>query len=201
MAHVGSKAPVKMSVSPGVRTSPNNSAGGRKRRLVLFQIVMLAVVLGLVWYGFGRYVLAPEQSSSVPQYIGALRLASHIEGPEAQTQINRLHGTDISLESAFIAEYRGEYGGDRIQVWAGSAGSEVAAADLINRMVNGINKGGTGFTNLRQVKVAGRDVWQVDGKGGQFFFYIALEPADRVIWLTIEGSNSASLLESAVKIF
>ncbi|MDO8567525.1 MAG: hypothetical protein Q7R57_02280 [Dehalococcoidales bacterium] len=159
---------------------------------------MFAALLGLVWYGFGQNVLAPAKPSGIPQYLGSLKIASQVEGTEAQTQINRLHGTSISLQNAFIVEYKAEYGGGYVQVWAGSAGSEAAAADLINRMVNGINRGGTGFTNLRQVKVASHDVWQADGKGGQFFFYIS---ADRVVWLTIEGSDSAALLESAVKVF
>ncbi len=201
MRRIGSEAPVNVSAPPGDRTGSNSGAGGRKRRLVLFQVVMFAALLGLVWYGFGQYVLAPAKSSGIPQYLGSLKIASHVEGTEAQTQINRLHGTGISLQSAFIADYKGEYGGVHVQVWAGSAGSEAAATDLINRMVNGINRGGTGFTNLRQVKVAGHEVWQVDGKGGQFFFYISLEPGDRVVWLTIEGSDSASLLESAVRVF
>lgn len=195
------EASVNVSTSAGGRTDSKNGVGGRKRRLVLFQMVMLAAVLGLVWYGFGRYVLAPVQSSAVPQYVGSLRLASHVEGTEALTEINRLHGTSISLQNAFIAEYKAEYGGDHLTVWAGNAGSDPAAADLISRMVKGIERGGTGFTNLRQVKVAGHDVWQADGVGGNFFFYKSSETGDRVIWLTIEGSDSVSLLESAVRVF
>ena len=86
-------------------------------------------------------------------------------------------------------------------VWVGEAGSEAAADDLINRMVAGIKRGGSGFSNPRQIQVAGHDVWQADGTGGNFYFYKSPERGDRVVWLTIEGKGGAALLERAVKAF
>lgn len=174
---------------------------GGKRRLPLFQIIIFLAVLGLVGYGFSRYVLAPPESSTAPQYVGSLKLTSLVEGTEAQAQINQLHGTNISLENAFIAEYQPPYGGDHLMVWVGEAGSEAAAEDLINRMVAGIKRGGAGFSNPRQVQVAGQDVWQTDGTGGNFYFYISSEHNNRVVWLSIEGKGSTAVLERAVKEF
>ena len=158
--------------------------------------------MGLVGFGFVRYVLAPpESSSSAPQYVGSLKLTSLVEGADAQSQINKLHGTSITLENAFIAEYQPPYGGEYLMVWVGEAGSEVAADDLINRMVAGIKRGGSPFSNPRQVQVDGYDIWQADGTGGNFYFYKSPERVDRVIWLTIEGKGGAALLEAAVKAF
>lgn len=181
---------------------PTKEVRGGEKRLHLFQVVIFVAVLGLVGYGFTKFVLAPPESSSgAPQYVGSLKLASLVEGTEAQSQINRLHGTSISLENAFIAEYQPPYGGEHLMVWVGEAGSEAAAVDLINRMVEGINRGGAGFSNPRQVQVAGHDVWQADGTGGSFYFYKSLETGGRVVWLTIKASNSAALLERAVREF
>ncbi len=158
-------------------------------------------MLGLVGFGFIRYVLTPPDSATAPQYVGSLKLTSIVEGAEAQLQINKLHGTNISLENAFIAEYKPPYGGEHMMVWVGEASSETAAEDLISRMVDGINRGGAGFTNPRQTNVNGHDVWQVDGTGGSFFFYISPEHADRVVWLSIEGKGIPALLEAAVRAF
>ena len=174
---------------------------GEKRRLPLFQIVIFVAVLGLVGYGFVRYVLAPPGSSTAPQYVGSLKLTSLVEGTEALSQINKLHGTSISLENAFIAEYQPPYGGEHMMVWVGEAGSETAAEDLINQMVEGIKRGGSPYSNPRQVQVAGQDVWQTDGDGGNFYFYKSPKHGDRVVWLTIEGKGGAALLERAVKLF
>lgn len=172
-----------------------------KRRLPLFQVIIFVAVLGLVAYGFGRYVLAPPESSTAPQYVGLLKLTSLVEGTEALSQINKLHGTSISLENAFIAEYQPPYAGEHLMVWVGEAGSEAAAEALINRMVEGIKRGGAGYSNPRQVQVAGHDIWQTDGTGGNFYFYKSPAHGNRVVWLTIEGKGGAALLELAVKTF
>lgn len=173
-----------------------------KKHSPLFQLAIFVAVLGLVGFGFVRYVLSPpESSSSAPQYVGSLKLTSLVEGADAQSQINKLHGTSISLENAYIADYRPPYGGEQLMVWVGEAGSKTAAVDLINRMVEGIKRGGSPFSNPRQVRVAGHDVWQTDGTGGSFYFYISPEDDGRVVWLSIEGKGGAALLEAAVKAF
>ncbi len=175
---------------------------GEKRRLPLFQVIIFVAVLGLVAYGFGRYVLAPpESSSSTPQYIGPMKLTSLVEGAEARSEINKLHGTEIRLENAFIAAYQPPYGGDHLMVWVGEAESETAAEDLIKRMVEGIKRGGAGYSNPRQIQVSGQNIWQTDGTGGNFYFYISPEHANRVVWLSIEGKGGAAVLEAAVKAF
>ena len=171
------------------------------KRFPLIQLALLVAVFALVGYGFVRYVLAPPESSTAPQYVGSLKLASLVEGTEALSQINKLHGTSISLENAFIAEYQPPYGGEHMMVWVGEAGSETAAEDLINQMVEGIKRGGSPYSNPRQVQVAGQDVWQTDGDGGNFYFYKSPDHGNRVVWLTIEGKGGAALLERAVKLF
>lgn len=185
----------------GASVSRDESRGGKRRRR-LFPVAVAVTVLGLVGYAFGRYVLVPPTSSSgAPQYVGSLKLARLIEGEEALSQINRLHGTSIGLKKAFIAEYQPAYGGEHLMVWAGEASSEAAAEELIRLMVEGIKRGGAGFANPREVQMAGHTHWQADGDGGGFFFYRSREPGDRVVWLTIQGGGSAALLESAVKLF
>lgn len=173
-----------------------------KKRRPIFPVLIIAAVLGLVGYGFTRYVIAPPANSSgVPQYVGTLKLTSLTEGEEALAAVSRLHGTTISLENAFIADYYPPYGGEHLMVWGGDAGSTVAAVDLIERMVKAIGRGDAGYTNPRQVKVDGHDIWQVDGKDGNFYFYVSTEHPDKVVWLTITSKSSAALLEAAIKAF
>jgi hypothetical protein len=192
-----------MSTSAGARIDASRSIADRKRRRVLYQVMIFAALLGLVGYGFSRFVLSPAQSSSgVPQFVGALGLINSVEGKEALTEINKLHGTGISLTSAYIADYEGRYGGTHMKVWAGEAGSPDAAEALITQMVNGINRGGSPFSSPKKVKIAGHEVWQADGAGGSFFFYRSGDPSDRVVWLTINGGGDPlSLVESALRTF
>lgn len=185
------------------RESENSRPRGKRRR-VLLQLGLFIALAALVGYGFTRYVIAPPtSSSSVPQFVGALGLTNSVEGPEAQAEINKLHGTDITLSNAYIAQYSGRYGGAHMQVWVGQAATQSEAMDLMQRMVAGINRGGTPFSNARQETIAGRNLWQADGTDGSFFFYISQNPNTRVVWITLQHSQGTteSLLESALKVF
>ncbi|MBI4266782.1 MAG: hypothetical protein HY668_00235 [Chloroflexi bacterium] len=190
---VGPRLPAK---TPG---GAGNAGAGKRRRFSWFQWLLVIGLLFLVWYGFGRNVLAPAKPLTAPQYVGSLKLVRQVGGAEALSEIDRLHGTSIGLTTALIADYGG--GSERLMVWVGGTGSHDAATDLMNRMVNGIRKGGTGFTGLRRTGVSGLDIWQVDGPDGSSFFYISPGREDSVVWLTIQGSDVAALLESAIKAF
>lgn len=172
----------------------------RRPRFLLVQVGLVAVLVGLVWYGFGSNVLKPGNQPVMPSHLGRLELQHSSEGKEAMAQVDKLHGTGISLVNAYIGEYSNR-GDDRVTVWVGEAANMDAAASLLQMMVDGIKRGGAGFSNLRQVTVAGRDVWQVDGPGGKHFFYGSGKPDRRVVWLTIQASDAAPPLELAVKIF
>ena len=114
-------------------------------------------------------------------------------------RIGRLHGTDIELVSAYIAEYA--HGNERLTVWVGRAESRDAAVELSRRMIEGIEKGGSGFSNLQRLTIAGHEVFRVDGHGGEHFFYISREQRERVVWLTLEAADALPILEQALKTF
>jgi hypothetical protein len=176
----------------------------RKRRgPALFQLLVVAGFLALVWFSFGQNVLAPRKQPSVPEKLGVLELVDSYEGAQALAQIRRLHGGDVGLVSAIVAEYahaKSPYhsGNERLTVWIGRAESRDAAVELTHRMIDGIEKGGAGFSNLQQLTIAGHEVFQVDGPGGQHFFY---QSRERVIWLTTEAADAMPLLQQALKIF
>ncbi len=153
----------------------------------------------MVWFSFGQNVLAPQKQTGVPEQLGTLELIGSVEGSEALAQIGRLHGTDIKLVSAYIAEYA--HGNERVTVWVGKAESSNAGAELIKRMLQAIEKGGSGFTNLQRLTIAGHEVFRVDGPGGEHFFYNSREQQDRVVWLTVEVADALPILEQALKNF
>lgn len=170
----------------------------RRRGLLLFQIFIVIGFLVAMWFSFGQNVLAP-QNSAVPERLQTLELVSTIEGDDALSGVTRLHGTEISLESAYIAEYAS--GTERVTAWVGNAESAAAAAKLLSMMTKAIARGGAGFSNLQQMTIAGHDVFQVDGPGGEHIFYISREQPDRVVWLTVNAADVLPILETAIKIF
>ena len=75
------------------------------------------------------------------------------------------------------------------------------AAGLTRRMINGIEKGGSGFSNLQRLTIAGHEVFRVDGPDGEHFFYTSREQRERVVWLTVEAADALPILEQVVKNF
>ncbi len=171
----------------------------RRRGLLLFQLFIMAGLLAVVWFSFGQNVLAPQKQLGVPEQLGTLELIGTIEGSEALAQIRRLHGTEIKLVSAYIAEYA--HGNERATVWVGRTESRDAAVELIMKMLQAIEKGGSGFSNLQRLEIAGREVFRVDGPGGKHFFYHSKELRTEVVWLTVEAADALPILEQALETF
>lgn len=180
-------------------TSSVTSKRKKRRRLVLFQLFIVVGVLAVVWFSFGQNVLAPQKQLGAPEQLGTLELIGTIEGSEALAQIRRLHGTDIELVSAYIAEYVD--GNKRVTVWVGRTESSQAGAELTKRMFQAIERGGSGFGNLQQLEIADHKVFRVDGPGGEHFFYNSRELREEVVWLTIEAADTLPILEQAVETF
>ena len=133
----------------------------------------------MVWFSFGQNVLSPQKQLGVPEQLGTLELIGSIEGSEALSQIGRLHGTDIKLVDAYIAEYA--HGNERVTVWVGRAENNNAGVELIKSMLQGIERGGSGFSNLQRLSIADHEVFRVDGPGGEHFFYISKEQREMVV--------------------
>ncbi len=152
-----------------------------------------------MWFSFGQNVLTPQKQMSLPERLQTLELVNTIEGPEALSGISRLHGTEISLESAYIVEYA--HNADLATVWVGRAESRDAAAELTRRMIEAIERGGSGFSNLQRLTIAGHEVFRVDGPGGEHYFYISGEQGERIVWLTVEATDALPILEQALKNF
>lgn len=175
----------------------------KRRGLILLQLFIVTALLAAVWFSFGQNVLAPQKQEGVPRQWGDLQLVDSVEGSQAIAQINKLHGTGIELVSAYIAEYAhsSPYHNVRVTVWVGSAESGDAAAELIGKMIEGIERGGSGFSNLERLSIADHEVFRVDGPGGEHFFYLSGERGETVVWLSIEAADTLPILEQAVKTF
>ncbi len=179
-----------------MRVSTSEKKRGGLTLFQLFIVVGFLVVVGLI---FGLNVLAPQKQLSVPERLGTLELVGSIEGSEAMAQINRLHGINIELVSAYIVEYARD--NERVTVWVGRTESSNTGAELTRRMVDAIEKGGSGFSNFQRLTIAGHEVFRVDGPGGEHFFYNSKEPRERIVWLIAEATDFLPILGQVLKNF
>ncbi|MBI2980586.1 MAG: hypothetical protein HYY41_07190 [Chloroflexi bacterium] len=168
------------------------------------QAIAVIAVLAAMWFSFGQNVLAPRQQTVAPQRLGTMDLVSTVKGSAALREVSKLHGTDVGLVDAYIAEYAHSspyHGTGQVTVWVGIAENGDAAAELTGRMVQGIQKGGSSFANLQRLSMAGQEAFRVDGPGGAHFFYNSQQARERVIWATIEGGDTQSILEQVLQSF
>ncbi|OGO31637.1 MAG: hypothetical protein A2Z29_03150 [Chloroflexi bacterium RBG_16_56_11] len=173
----------------------------RPRNFFVLVALGIITVLGL---SFGINVIAPRLQSDVPARLGDMELSGVVRGADAVTQVNRLHGLDVRLSDAVIASYAhsSPYHGDsHATIWMGWAGDAGTAATLVDRMVESINKGDSPFSNLRRISVGQSKVFQLDGPGGQNFFYQSEKRDEAVIWASIEAGDVSIALEQVVKNF
>jgi hypothetical protein len=182
-----------------ISTPDNTSKRKMRRGPILLQLLAVAGFLAVVWFSFGQNVLAFREQLNVPERLGILQRVSSSDGPEAMARVDRLHGTDIQLTSAYIVEY--VYGAERGTVWVGEAASSDDAVELTRRMVEAIAEGGSGFGNLQKLTIAGHEVFQVDGPGGQHFFYHSDRTREQVVWLIIDAADVLPILEQTLQNF
>ncbi|HLB28142.1 MAG TPA: hypothetical protein VJK47_02905 [Dehalococcoidales bacterium] len=181
----------------------------KKSRSSLLQLTIVGAILAAIALSFGLNVLSQGAPAGVPSKLADMKLNknSYVEGAQALARVNQLHGTAINLMSAYIAEYSHDFNPyhtdrARVTVWVGTAGSNDAATQLLNRMVSGIGNGNEMFGNMQQLNLDGDAVYQVSGAGGDHFFYQSRKSPDRVIWLTIaEAGNTMSIVEQALDEF
>ncbi len=174
---------------------------------VVFSFVIGLGLLAVVWFSFGQNVLFPHQEAGVAERLGEMRLAKVLQGKEALAEVNALHGIDIGVSDALVAQYSHTFNpyhasnNEKVTVWVGKAADSVAAAGLLRRMVEGIARGGSGFGNPEPMILDRQELFQADGPGGKHFFYVSQRSPDSVVWLTIESNDVEPILELSLKAF
>lgn len=159
-----------------------------------------------MWFSFGQNVLAPQKPGGPPNKLSQMKLASVVEGQQALAQVYQLHGVNLGLASAYIAEYSHTFNpyhanDERATVWVGKADSSGTAAALLERMRSGIAKGGSPFSSPEKLTVDGQEIFRTEGMGDTHFFYQSPLKQEEVVWLTIKSVNPVVILEEALKLF
>lgn len=178
-------------VNEQVEQAPKRSRQSRRRRSTIVQIgIVVAVLLAIAisWRAVQRPSLA------VPKQLGTLKLVSSTSGPDAEAQINKLHGVQIVLHEAYIAQYAGS--GASVTAWVAEAASGAEAAGLLRQMADRIGDGNAMFYNLQQQNIDGQQVYGVDSRDGKHYFY---REDKKVIWIQVVATDTLSLLRLALK--
>ncbi len=180
----------------------------KRQRSRLIQLIIVFSIIAIIAISFGVNVLGAKSHEGVPKTLLEMKLGNYIDGATALNQVSQLHGTGIELTGAIVASYSHDFNpyhknDDRADVWIGKTKSSVAATDLLDRMIKGIQtgKGNTPFSNVQKISVEGYEVYQVDGPGSSYYFYAVRDTNPRVIWLTINSANPSAVLRESINVF
>lgn len=151
--------------------------------------IIIGVQIGLVIFiGVGLFLatraIQNAPHGGIPNQIGDLQVAKSVSGEEALVEIGRLHGADMPVSSAHIANYVGKSG--NVNLLVGGVHSPEHASQILQKMVDKIQNGQTEYKNLARITVDGQPVYSLDGPKGKNFMF---QNANQVVWLEIVASS------------
>ncbi|HEX3032099.1 MAG TPA: hypothetical protein VHS59_07640 [Bacillota bacterium] len=112
---------------------------------------------------------AADQQPPLPEQISGLPLTALVSGPEAVSDISRMHGKGIAVVEGYIARYTG---GDReITLWVSVSASEAEAAALF-RVMDAKMPASRVFTQRKVIKLDNKEVISVQGMGLSHFYWL-----------------------------
>ncbi len=136
-------------------------------------------------------VTASVNKDGIPEQLGSLRLAGSEIGKDALAEFESLHNEDFKL----LGGYKAVYGaaGKQATLWVGLAKDSATAQGLVSQMALKIGAGNEAFTDLGELSIQGRTLYQVYSQDQVNFFYAA---NDKVIWLAATPDYAPDALHS-----
>ncbi len=136
-------------------------------------------------------VTSAVNKDGIPQTVSSLTLTNSQIGKNALDDLAKMHGEGFDL----VNGYRADYGGDPPQatLWVGQAKDAAAATALAKSMADKIGQGNAMFTDLQELNISNRTIYEVKGQNQLHFFYAI---NDKLVWLAIGSDNAADGLHS-----
>ncbi len=136
-------------------------------------------------------VTASLNKDGVPTELGALKLTTSQLGKDALSEIAQLHGQGFDLVNGYRADYAN--GDAKLTLWVGQAKDANAAQGMVKTMADKIGAGNPMFTDLQELNISNRTIYEVKGQGQLHFFYAV---NDKIVWVATDPNNAADALHS-----
>jgi hypothetical protein len=155
-------------------------------RRLSFSLCMLAILLPSVAMGGGLAALLPES-------IGDLIRVQFIAGPDAQVEVDKLHGKALAAEESAIARYARP--GERpAEVWVSRVADEAEARRQTGLMVHKMYENPKSpFKDPSRVDHSGRAVYRFIGMGQAHLIWFG---DDLVWWVSASPGDEAAFLDA-----
>lgn len=173
-----------------------SSNNREKRRKILLLLILSGIVLisTAIAAGWLRITLEKSDPTWLPETLAGLVLEQLVQGEEAVSEINRLHGKSFALVDGAV----GSYGGGQVTLWVSQAQTTSSAEEILFAMRDRIAEGDSPFTPLRESTRGHRTVYEAEGMGQTHYYF---QSSDLVIWLAVEITIAETALTDALDHF
>ncbi len=136
-------------------------------------------------------VTAALNKDGIPTQLSSLPLTGSEKGKQALDEFAKMHGEGFDLVDGYRADYSNDQG--KATLYVGQAKSPDAATALASQMATKIGQNNAMFTDLQELNISGRTIYEVKGQGQLHFFYAV---NDKLVWLATDSDFAADGLHS-----
>ncbi|VVB90152.1 Uncharacterised protein [uncultured archaeon] len=174
----------------------------KKNKYEIYLAIFIIAVIGVTAL---LYVQTQEKNpyGIFPEKLGDMTIALYRDGDIAMTEVKNLHrGTNVEIENAFIADYRGTPP-SKAKFWVSESKNSEEAASLLAAMDSRVGKTGM-FSNSTPIRIEDITVHFVTGKPELGLYHYFYAKDKRVFWIQIDNPDEAYRLnfvkESIIRI-
>ncbi len=128
----------------------------------------------------------------LPRTLAGLPMTEEVTGPDAVSEVAKLHGSDFPISSAEIAQYAG----GRAMVWVSMSADAATSATMAEDMAARIAEGGSPFDPPKALP-GEEGVWVTHGRGQVHYFFAR---GDEVWWLSADRGIARLALSEVLEV-
>lgn len=166
-----------------------------EKRIIRLPLAGLVIILGvtlvtgsLIFSYLNRSTANPKETH-LPRSVAGFSLKTATYGPEAVTEITRMHGKEFPMTSGAMGIY-----GDtnQVTVWVAGFSNRTTAGDIVSAMEEKIATGNSPFTPTGERQVGDRLIYYLDGMGQKHIYF---QSSNLVVWLAVDPSYSDQAIQ------
>lgn len=138
----------------------------------------------------------PESEKLFPSQLAQMKRVEIISGEEALNSVSMLHGKDIPIKQAYVANYQGQ-GNEQMTIWYSETNNPQDAQSLFQSMDKKMPNTNA-FKDYKTVTLDNRDYKFVTGMGQDHYYWLK---DNRVLWLAVQGRDSLSILKEVILLY
>lgn len=153
------------------------------------------ISLGGVGYALVNKGMSDPGPAPIPRQVANLPLSRAASGWQAASEVARLHGKELALNSAGVGVYGPE---QSITIWAAGAPLKPLAGRMLSVMRDKISEGNSPFAPLGERRDGKRIVYELEGLGQKHFYF---QSGNLIVWLAADAELAEPALEQTLEFY